>query len=317
MPDLILPKHIDSTMISCARSCSQKFFLEFCHGLRPTRFSIDLHAGACFATAVETVGKCVHEHKMDLESALQRALAVFLDAWGDLEPEKDTPKTKERVWEAVEEYFRMWPPLTDHVQPHFVNGKPTYEFTFAIPLEPATKVWNEGYSSYDSFPLHPSGEPFIYCGRLDRLGDWRGKIVGQDEKTTTSIGSRWADQWGLRSQFMGYCWARQQSGLPVDTIIVRGIGILKTKFTLVEAAPTYDSFKLGRWHEQLRRDLWRLRRMWDEGYFDFNLAETCSSYGGCPFNGLCTSPQPEAWMSQFNVHRWNPLLKNPVASEAA
>src|SRR5262245_24327447 len=252
MPDLILPKHIDSTMISCARSCSQKFFLEFCHGLRPTRFSIDLHAGACFATAVETVGKCVHEHKMDLESALQRALAVFLDAWGDLEPEKDTPKTKERVWEAVEEYFKMWPPLTDHVQPHFINGKATYETTFAIPLEPAAHpvdVDLDEIGAYTSFPLHPSGEPFLYSGKLDRLGDWRGKLVGQDEKTTTSIGAKWSDQWQLRSQYIGYTWALQQMGLLVDTIIVRGIGILKTKFTLVEAAPMYNSFLVERWHE--------------------------------------------------------------------
>ena len=312
-PDLILPRHIDATMISCLRSCMQKFKLEFCYGLRPAAFSVDLHAGACFATAIETVGKCVHEQKLPLEAALQRALAVFLDAWGDFVPEKDTPKTRDRVWEAVEEYFKMWPPLTDHVQPHFVDGKATYETTFAIPLEPADEYRDDD----TSFPLHPSGEPFIYCGKLDRLGDWRGKLVGQDEKTTTSIGSRWADQWQLRSQFTGYCWALQQMGLPVDTIVVRGIGILKTKFTLVEAAPTYDDFKINRWYDQLRRDMWRLRRAWDEDYFDFNLAEACVSYGGCPFVGVCASPNAEAWMGQYSVARWNPLAKNPTAEEKA
>ncbi|HEY0723358.1 MAG TPA: PD-(D/E)XK nuclease family protein [Pyrinomonadaceae bacterium] len=313
-PDLILPREIDATQITCLRACPQKFKLEFCYGLRPTMFSVDLHAGGCFATGVETVGKAVHEHKLPLEVALQKGLAAYLDAWGDFVPMKDTPKTKERTWEAVEEYFKMWPPLTDHVQPHFIQGKPTYETTFAIPLEP---VNSKNVDTGDSFPLHPSGEPFIYTGKLDRLGDWRGKLVGQDEKTTTSIGAKWSDQWLLRSQFMGYCWALQQMGLNVDTIIVRGIGILKTKFTLVEAAPTYTTFMLERWKEQLRRDLWRLRRMWDEGYFDFNLAEACTSYGGCPFNGLCTSPNPEAWMDQFTVRRWNPLLKNPVAEEKA
>src|SRR5262245_54953571 len=131
MPDLILPRTIDATMMSCFRSCPQKLKLEFCYGLRPARFSIDLHAAPCLALAIETVGKCIHEYKMPLEAALQKALAAFLDAWGpEVDPGKDTPKTRERVWEAVEEYFRTWPPLTDHVQPYFIKGKPTYEFTF-------------------------------------------------------------------------------------------------------------------------------------------------------------------------------------------
>jgi hypothetical protein len=313
----ILPQHIDSTMISCFRSCPQKFNNEFNYGLRPAAFSIDLHAGACVAVGIEAVGRAVHEGGKPLEHAFAIGHGAFLDAWGDFEPQKDTPKTKDRCWESIEEYFAAFPPLTDHIQPYFVNGKPTYEFTFAVPLEPAMPLID--YHDYDTayFPLHPSGQPFIYCGRLDRLGQWGGKVVGQDEKTTKSISSNWSDQWNLRSQFIGYCWALRQSGLAIDTIAVRGIGILKTKITIVEAIKTYSDMIINRWHEQLRRDLWRLARAWDEGYFDYNLADACTTYGGCPFTGLCTSPQPESWVHQFAVKRWNPLEKNPVAEEKA
>jgi hypothetical protein len=306
MLSAILPQHIDSTMMSCFRSCPQKFYNEFVCGLRPAAFSVDLHAGASFAVGIESVGRAVHEGGLPLERAFEKGHAAFLDAWGDFIPEKDTPKTRDRTWEAVEEYFATFPPLTDHIQPFHTGGKPTYEFTFAVPLSPD-----------DNFPLHPSGHPFIYCGRLDRLGQWSGKVVGQDEKTTTSIGTRWSDQWNLRSQFLGYCWALRQSGLNVDTIAVRGVGILKTKITIVEAIKTYSDMLIDRWHEQLRRDLWRLRHAWDEGYFDFNLADACTTYGGCPFNGLCASPTPESWHSQFAIKRWNPLEKNPVAEKAA
>ena len=330
----ILPQYVDSTMIACFRSCRQKFYKEFILGLRPTGFSVDLHAGACFATGIETVGREIHENGVPLSTALSRAHGAFLDAWGDFVPQKETPKTQERVWEAIEEYFNVFPPLTDHIQPYLgADGKPTYEFTFAIPLEPAIAPDKEAvdantsytnfdpawYSteSYRPFPLHPSGQPFIYAGKLDRLGQWGGKVVGQDEKTTRSIASNWSDQWNLRSQFIGYCWALRQMGLNIDTIAVRGVGILKTKITIVEALKTYSDMLIARWHEQLRRDLWAIRRSWDEGYWDFNMADACTSYGGCAFNELCNSANEAAWLHNYTVKRWNPLLKNPIGEEAA
>jgi len=316
MTSPLLPIHIDSTMISCFRSCPQKFYNEFVLGLRPASLSIDLHAGACFASAIEDVGKNVHIHHLDLPTALLRAHGRFLDNWGDFTSMKDTPKTRENVWEAVEDYFRVYSPLTDHVQPYFVEGKPTFEFTFAIPLEPAVhpqEVYAITMKTRGArFPRHPSGDPFIYCGKFDLLGSWHGKPVVRDEKTTKSISFNWAEQWDLRSQFIGYTWACQQEGIPVDTAVIRGVGILKTKIHQVEATKTYSDVMRARWLEQLRRDLWRIRRAWDEGYWDFNLAEACVAYGGCPFRDLCASPEPSRWHSNFKVERWNPLLKQPI-----
>jgi len=318
--DLILPLHIDSTMRSCFMSCPQKFFLEFCHGLRPARVSVDLHAGAVFASTLEFIYEKVHKEGLDLDKVMIRAYANFLSQWGDFEPMKDTPKTKDRVWEAIEDYIRTYSPKTDHIQPANLPGQPSYEFSFGIPLLPTCKypqsdaeIAHEGVK----FPEHPSGSPFIYSGRFDLLGKWQNKLIIRDEKTTTSIGASWAEQWDLRSQFMGYVWACQQSGLDVDTVSVRGVGILKTKITQVEAIKSYSKFMIDRWYEQLRRDLWRIRRMWDEQYFDYSLADACTSYGGCSFRDVCGSEYPERWMSNYVVKRWNPLHRNPINDEAA
>lgn len=319
---LELPQHIDSTMLSCFRSCPRRFYNEFVLGLRPAALSKDLHAGACFASALEDVYQGIFAHKEPFDDALKRAFANFVKNWGDFVPPKESPKTQENVWHAVEEYFRNWSPLTDPVQPYDENS---FEFTFGIPLLPALPVLardgiGQGLTistvNTDCFPLHPSGQPFIYSGRFDLLGKYFDKPVVRDEKTTTSIASRWSDQWNLRSQFLGYCWACQQSGLPIDTVVVRGVGILKTKITLVEAIKTYSDHMIAKWLEQTRRDLWRLRRCWDEGYFDYNLADACTSYGGCSFTDLCTSPEPERWYGNFVTKRWNPLRKDPT-SEAA
>lgn len=320
-PVAILPPFVDSTMMTCFRSCPEKFRLEFIYGLRTGGISIDLHAGGCFALALEECYRGIWESNLPLPKALERAQGAFAVAWGDFEiPEyKKTAKTYDRVWAAVEAYFEKFPPHTDHTKPYFVNGKPTFEFTFSIPLEPVADhddmSWGRPYDPANkSFPLHPiTNEPWMYCGRFDMLGEYMGRPVVRDEKTTgRSISTGWAEQWNLRSQFMGYVWACQQSGLDLDSVVIRGIAIQKTQTPIEEAIKVFPRHKIARWHEQLRRDLWRIRRAWDEGYFDFNFGDACTAYGSCMFMDVCGAAEREPWMNQFTVNRWNPLLKNPI-----
>jgi hypothetical protein len=302
-------------MLTCFRSCPQKFYNEFLCGYRPPGLSIDLHAGACFAFALETVYKQVHLHHKTLDDALVTAHAGFAQMWGQFEiPEwKRTAKTFDRVWEAVEGYFSMWSPLTDHVQPYFTSeGKPTFEYTFAIPLEPTINR-SVCPADFTGFPTHPDGGPFLYCGRFDMLGTYEGRPIIRDEKTTgASIGDRWSEQWDLRNQFMGYVWACQQCGIDLDTVCIRGVGIQKTKLDYKEAIKPYSRELLGRWHEQVRRDLWRIRASWDAKYFDYDFGNTCTAYGSCVFMRVCGSANPESWLNEFEVRRWDPLHKDPT-----
>ena len=299
-----LPLHLDSTMISCFRSCPQKFYLEFILGRRPLGLSIDLHAGACFASALENVYKEIYKNDEGLGDAMQIAEAKFIFDWGDFEiPEyKRTSKTRDRVWAAIESYFQLYPPHLDHVQPYRgIDGSPTFEFTFALPLD------------YPGFPLHPSGDHFIYCGRFDMLGSYMDRPCVRDEKTTgSSIGASWADQWNLRSQFIGYTWACRELGFDLDTVIVRGIAIQKTQIAHAEAIKVYSNELRERWFDQLRRDVIRIVAAHEAGVWDWNLADACSSYGGCVFRDACAAPDPLPWLSNFEVKHWNPLHRNPV-----
>lgn len=316
----VLQPYIDSTMLTCFRSCPRKFYHEFVLGLRPPGVSIDLHAGGCFATAMEVFRKSFYGENLSVDDAKQKALAAFLVAWGDFEiPEyKKTAKTKDRMWDAVEEYIVKFPPATDHIQPFYVEGRPTFEFTFAVPLEPVCDPEDTYDMDGTAFPPHPvTGEPFLYSGRFDMFGSYQGKPVVMDDKTSgRSISTGWAEQWNLRNQFIGYTWACRQLGIDLDTVVPRGITILKTKIDFGEAIKTYSESLRIRWLEQVRRDLWRIVRCWNENYWDYNFADACTAYGNCIFMDMCKSSEPENWANDFVVNRWNPLAKNPIEEPA-
>lgn len=301
----ILAPYIDSTMMTTFRACPRRFYNEFVFGLRPSGLSVHLHAGGAFAHALEVTRKEIFLNGRGISEALLRASAAFEIYWGDFEAPVESGKSRDRVWEAVEDYFRTYPPLTDHIQPYQVDGKPTFEFTFAIPLD------------LPGFPLHPvTGEPFLYSGRFDMLGEYLGMPVIEDDKTgSTGFYTGWTEKWELRSQFIGYTWACQMLGLPVNTCVVRGIGILKTKIHHAEAIKPYSDHVRSLWLEQLRRDLHRLVASWNEGYWDYNLGDSCTTFGNCMYIQPCQSPNPEPWLKTMDVRRWNPLQPDPTKDQ--
>lgn len=310
-----LPYYIDSTMRAAFATCPARFFHEFVLRLRPPGLSIDLHAGACFSAALETVYDAVWQRGEYLDHAMLRGRARFEHEWGEFEipSYKRTAKTKERMWEAVESYFAQYPPLSDLVQPYIGReGKPTAEFSFAIPLEPVSDTPQPRH-----FPRHPNGEPFIYVGRFDMLGSIAGRPVVRDEKTTgSSFGQHWASKFTNRGQFIGYVWACRHCGIDVKSVIVRGVQIRKTGIEHAEAEIFIADAMQERWLEQLRRDLWRIHDAYRDGFWDRNYADACNNYGNCAYLDLCTAAQPEVFYDSYEERIWNPLHRNPVDAES-
>lgn len=299
--EVVLPHHIDSTMLTAFRACPQKYFLEFVRGVRPREKSIDLHAGGCFAKALEVVYRLAHRG-YPIYTALGQAELVFHQMWGDFVIlDERNPKQPDRVWEAILDYVRVYGVLTDRVQPYRVNGEPTYEYSFAIPLD------------FPGFPKHPvTGDPFIFCGRFDMLGEFNGVPIVRDEKTSKAAGDKWADQWDLRGQFIGYLWACNLLGIPVDTVCIRGVIIQKTQIRQLEAIRPFSKNLRDRWFIQLREDLHRLVNAYEAGYWDYNFGDSCHSYSGCMFKLFCETGEPDNWLSNFVENRWNPLLLDPL-----
>ena len=319
------PQVLDSTLVSTFRSCPRRFFLQYVQHYKPKSDSVHLVAGAAFAKGLEIARKAffageaeqpvffdkigpegvpvrhlrwepIKVEAGDGELATALGLAALLAAYGDYTCPSDSAKSAERMAAALAYYMDQYPLPRDHAVPAtLADGRRGIEFSFAEPLDIA----------------HPeSGDPLIYCGRMDQIVEFAGGYFGEDDKTTSSLGASWSQQWDLRSQFTGYTWACQQAGIPLQGFLVRGIGILKTKFDTQEAVTYRPEWQLRRWHGQLLRDAARMIECWKEGYWDYNLDHACTEFGGCIFRQICLSENPEPWLEANFVRKvWNPLTR--------
>lgn len=287
------PSVVDSTIV-LASACPTKFFLERCLNLAPHQKSIHLHAGGAFAHAIQVIREQFYMHGKPLDLAQLEGMRQFINFWGDYESPHKSYKTFENMLAAVFDYFRVYNPETDHVQPLIkADGNPAVEFTFGVPIPVA----------------HPTtGEPIIYAGRCDMLGVLKQKMrVIVDEKTTYSFTEGWSKNFAMRGQFLGYNWAAQQFDIDVRAAVVRGIGIQVRDIKHQEAILTFPQWQIDRWYREMIQKVEYLKDCWVKNEYPVNYGDICSSYGGCAMMDLCTSPRPEAWFDTFAVRPWNPL----------
>jgi hypothetical protein len=293
---LDFPDVIDNTILNTFRSCPQKAFRSYIEHWKPTGTNVHLHAGAAFARGLEVARKAFYDHNATAEDAAAVGLQALVEAYGDFECPSDSAKSLERMCGAFEYTLDVWPLGTDPAKPwRKLDGSHAIEFSFAEPLD----------------LLHPvTGNPLIYSGRADMIVDLEGGRFVEDDKTTSSLGRSWSGQWELRSQFTGYTWAALRSGIKVDGVLVRGTSILKTKYDHAQAITYRPQWEIDRWYEQTLRDLKRMIRAWEEGYWDFNLGEACNEYGTCAFAPICKKAEPEEWLPAYFIQRkWNPLTR--------
>lgn len=295
------PSLIDSSMLSSA-SCPRKFIFQYCLNLAPYETSVHLFAGKCLARAVQEVRNSFYREGKNEKDSLYDGFEIFISEWGGYEaPAFGSGKFKDfiNMANALFSYFRQYPLATDEIQPlRKDNGDPAVEFTFAIPL-----------------PLsHPdTGEPIFYGGRADMVGVYNSLNCVVDEKTTYTFPDTWQKQFQMRGQFIGYCWAGQQSGMKTSMAVVRGIGVQQSGIKHLEAKLLFQQWQIDRWYAQMLLKVEKLigeyqaakERGIDAAQMSYG--NDCSSFSGCEMMDLCTSENPESWYSSFSPRNWNPL----------
>lgn len=296
------PEIIDATIVAAFRDCPQRAFLEYLQHYKTKHPSVHLVAGGAFAKGVEVARDAYHAKGDSPDVAVAKGLKALMLTYGDFQCPPDSSKSLERTAGALEYHFSVWPLDQDTAIPCTLpSGRRAIEFSFAEPLE----------------IKHPvTGNPLIYCGRMDQIVDFAGGRYGEDDKTTSSLGPSWLKQWDLRSQFTGYCWAAAKAGIPLDGFLVRGISILKTKYDHAEVLTYRHPWMIERWYEQVHRDLARMIQCWETGQWDYNLDHSCTSFGACIFKQVCISKDPQPWLEgNYERRVWNPLERTETVLE--
>lgn len=295
-PRTPFPEVVDSSLLTAFRACPQRANLEYFHHYKPRSPSVHLHAGKSFAAGLERARSGYFLQGESESDAIEMGLKALLEAYGEFVCPEDSAKSATRMAGAFEYYFDRYPMHNDKCVPApMPGGGKGIEFSFVEPLD----------------IRHPvTGNPLLYCGRLDMMAEYAGQRFGEDDKTTNSLGASWSKQWDLRSQFTSYCWGAKQAGFPLAGFIIRGISILKTKYDTLEAITYRPQWMIDRWYEQTLKDLTRAIAMWEMGAFDYNLDHSCNDYGGCIFRKVCLSKEPGPWLAQdFERRRWDPVSR--------
>jgi len=293
------PSVLDSSIMAAAHSCGRKVELEHFLHWKPQGISVHLHAGASYASGLEAARRAFYEQGASAEDSIAKGIGVLMAHYGDYQCPPDSAKSLERTAGALEFYFSRYPLGEDQAVPITLpSGKRGIEFSFAEPIDIA----------------HPeTGDPIIYCGRMDMLCDYQSMKLGEDDKTASQLGASWPRQWDLRSQFTGYVWGAGRNGIKLDGFLVRGVSILKTKYDTLEAITYRPEWQIERWYGQLLRDVRRMIAQWTEGYFDYNLDHACAEYGGCAFRNVCLMKDPTLLLEQqFERRKWNPLTREEL-----
>lgn len=215
------PDCLDNTILSSAKRCMMQARYAYIEDLRAPGESVHLHFGGAFAYGLETARRKFHDEGFSAEQAVNLGVVNAQAMYGDFDPPFKSPKTRAACGNAVRYYFSVWPLDSDPVQPiRLPDGNLGVEWRFKVPLPGL---------------VHPDhGGPLYLVGRTDMLPTLHGMTIIEDDKTATQLGEKWASQWQLDSQFLGYVWAAQQEGiLPANvpgTALIRGIGIYTPKY---------------------------------------------------------------------------------------
>lgn len=301
------PEVFDSSLLATAKACRYKFWLSACEEWKGVGKNVHFVAGGAYATGLEAARHAYFQEGRTAEEAEAIGLGALIKAYGDFDPPSDSAKTLERTAGALEFYFDQYPLFREVATPiELAGGKKAIEINFAEPLP----------------ILHPeTNQPLIMCGRMDQVVNFAGGVYIEDDKTTGSLGASWANQWHLRSQFTGYCWAMHRAfNIIPKGVLIRGVAILKTKYDTQQVITYREPYMVENWYRSTLHLIQELITDWHahkgqlgvvgNDFYIKDLDQACVEWGGCGYQQVCRAPDPEPWLRQYYERRhWDPITR--------
>ena len=287
----------DSTSLGALKTCPRLYEYTIIEGWTPRALSVHLAFGLYYHAALEAYDHAKFggaDHEQATLAAVRKALS---DSWHGNRPWNSDDKNKNRftlirtvVWYL--EQFREDPAETVRL----ANGKPAVELSFR----------------YETTYTTASGEPFLYCGHIDRLAKLGETIYVFDRKTTAhTIGQDFFRGFSPDNQFSGYALAgKLVYGLPVNGVIIDGAQVAVTFSRFLRGPSPRTEAQLDEWYTDLGYWLKLAQFYAANDHWPMN-DKACGNYGGCAFRDICAKPAVvrAQWLqATYKKRTWDPLV---------
>ena len=289
----------DSTSLGALKTCPRAYQYSIMQGLTKHADNVHLRFGQHYHACLEAydharaVGK---DHEDSVRVTVQKA---FTDTW-DFTLNKpwnsdDKYKNRETLIRTLIWYLEQF--KDDPVQTVILaNGKPAVELSFRFET---------------SYKSRLTGDTFLLCGHLDRMGVFQDQTYIVDRKTTkSSIDGDFFDRYSPDNQMSLYELAGGVVyGLPIRGVMIDAAQVLITGSRFRRGFTYRTQQQRDEWYKDLEYWLTAAEAFAAANYWPQN-DKACGLYGGCPFRMLCgKSPMVRVeWMKEFKTRQWDPLL---------
>lgn len=289
---------MDSTSMGTFKECPRKYQLSIIYGWRPRKLSVHLTFGLHYHKALEAYDHAKAAGMAHPQALLAAVKIAMIITW-DKETSRpwisdDAYKNRLTLIRSVVWYLDQFAndPLKTVI---LANGKPAVELSFRFELPYTAK----------------NGQPFLWCGHLDRLVEFQDEFFGLDRKTTKAqISPDFFAKFSPDNQMSGYSYAgRVVWNTPVKGMIIDAAQVLVSGTRFKRGFAPRDEAQLNEWAGDLGFWLAQAQQCAVNGYWPMN-DKSCGNYGGCDFRGICgRSPSVrEQWLrGMFHKRVWDPL----------
>lgn len=125
-----------------------------------------------------------------------------------------------------------------------------------------------------------------------------GNLIVMDHKTSRSLGTEFINKYRMNAQMAGYCFAVScLTGKKVDTYIINGIQVAKTKQTIFRLE---NNISFHQKLEFLSDVEFKINSYLSDQKKSRSLDSQCSAYGGCPFLDACSASSEDLATNYLN-----------------
>jgi hypothetical protein len=300
----MLQTFLDSSSLNEFKVCPRRYYYSIVYGFQPAMESVHLTFGTMLHRAVELYWTLrLNNQLAHREAQLEVIKQIMIETW---DKERNRPwdsdnKAKNRytLIRTIVWYLDKY--QDDPIQTVRVGNSD--RLAVELPFRIGT-----GYKSATT------GEEFILCGRLDRIGELNGARYVTDVKTTQhTIGEYWFAKFTPDNQFTIYTIAaRNAFGVDTEGILVDACQVVQSFSVFARGIVQRTDSMLDEWHRNL--GFW-LEQLEDCAFHDnWPMNDSaCGMYGGCPFRQVCAAPSTNAanllLKTQYKRRVWDPTFE--------